>query len=103
MSRSTCSPASDKVGRRTAQEGSGLDGVYLGVDVGTSSTKGVLVDHAGTVIAQTGRQHRVDNPRPGQFEMDGAVWWDEFVSITGELLRSTGATVAAVGVSGMGP
>ncbi len=80
-----------------------MDGVYLGVDVGTSSTKGVLVDHAGTVIAQTSRQHRVDNPRPGQFEMDGAVWWDEFVSITGELLRSTGATVAAVGVSGMGP
>lgn len=77
--------------------------VFLGVDVGTSSTKGVLVDATGAVLAQTTRQHRVDNPRPGQFEMDGAIWWDEFVSITGELLRATGATVAAVGVSGMGP
>lgn len=79
--------------------------LFLGVDVGTSSTKGVLVDAAGTVVAQAVREHRVDNPRPGQFEMDGSIWWTEFVSITRELLATldTGTKVAAIGVSGMGP
>ncbi|MDO5533662.1 MAG: FGGY-family carbohydrate kinase [Propionibacteriaceae bacterium] len=79
--------------------------LFLGVDVGTSSTKGVLVDGVGRVLAQTTREHKVDNPAPGRFEMDGAIWWDEFVSIARELVGTVGAdaTVAAVGVSGMGP
>ena len=60
-------------------------GVFLGVDVGTSSTKGVLVDLAGTVLASTVREHEVSRPHPGWVEMDAGVWWDEFVSISREL------------------
>src|SRR5690606_15840066 len=48
------------------------------------------------------REHEVSRPRPGHAEMDAAVWWDEFASITRELLRP-GVSVEAVGVSGMGP
>lgn len=78
----------------------------IGVDVGTSSTKGVLASIDGTLIASTSREHTVDNPRPGHFEHDARIWWQEFVSIVGELLRAAekaGAEIAAVGVSGMGP
>ena len=75
----------------------------LGVDVGTSSTKGVLVDAAGTVLRSATREHAVDRPHPGWVEMDGRVWWQEFASISRELLAAGDVEVTAVGVSGMGP
>lgn len=76
----------------------------LGVDVGTSSTKGVLVDERGVILASATRSHDVNRPHSGWVEMDGAVWWDEFVAITRELLEAQpDAVIAAVGVSGMGP
>jgi xylulokinase len=76
----------------------------LGVDIGTSSSKGVLVAADGSILATATRAHEVDRPRSGWVEMDGRVWWDEFVAIVGELLASQpDAEVAAVGVSGMGP
>lgn len=77
--------------------------IYLGVDIGTSSSKGVLVYENGEVLASAVREHEVARPAPGHVEMDGAVWWDEFVSIARELTSSTDAPIAAVGVSGMGP
>lgn len=77
--------------------------VFLGVDIGTSSSKGVLVDMAGAVVAQATREHRVDRPTPGHVEMGGAVWWDDFCAITRQLVSSKSHDVAAVGVSGMGP
>jgi xylulokinase len=74
------------------------------VDVGTSSTKGVLVAADGAIIASATRAHDVARPRTGWVEMDAAIWWDEFVSITRELLSAhADADVTAVGVSGMGP
>lgn len=76
--------------------------VVLGVDIGTSSSKGVLVDLSGRVLAEATREHRVDNPRPGWFEMDADLWWGEFVELATELRRPD-AQVRAVGVSGMGP
>lgn len=75
----------------------------LGVDVGTSSTKGVLVDLSGRVLRQATRTHAPARPRPGWVEMDGDLWWAELVSICQELLTGQHPAVAAVGVSGMGP
>lgn len=74
----------------------------IGVDVGTSSSKGVLVDLSGCVVRTAVREHAVQRPRPGWVEMDADVWWDELVSICRELLDGA-PEVAAVGVSGMGP
>jgi xylulokinase len=80
----------------------------LGVDIGTSSSKGVLVDETGRIVAAATREHTVSRPRPSWVEMDGRVWWDEFVSLARELperAREQGVEpeVVAVGVSGMGP
>ncbi len=74
----------------------------LGIDIGTSSSKGVLVDIEGGVIATAVRQHDVSRPHPGHVEMDAAVWWREFVSLSQELVHQD-VSVVAVGVSGMGP
>jgi len=80
----------------------------LGVDIGTSSSKGVLVTMDGEVIATAVVAHEVERPHSGWVEMDGAIWWDEFVGLTRSLLTDVAARdveteIVAVGVSGMGP
>ena len=75
----------------------------VAVDIGTSSSKGVLVDFSGNVLRTATREHSPSRPRPGWVEMDARTWWDEFVSICRELLDGDPARVVAVGVSGMGP
>lgn len=77
--------------------------VVMGVDIGTSSSKGVLVDFDGRVHATAVRSHDVSRPVPGQAEMDAAVWWDEFKEISRELTVTDNVRVVGVGVSGMGP
>jgi len=77
--------------------------LVLGVDIGTSSSKGVVVDLTGRVIAEAVREHEVSRPFSGHVEMDSQIWWAEFISITRELTSSVDDPIAAVGVSGMGP
>lgn len=85
--------------------GGGADRLVLGVDIGTGSSKGVLVDLAGRIVATAVREHRTSSPAPGHVEMDMRTWWREFVEITRECLAAAGAgaEVVSVGVSGMGP
>lgn len=75
----------------------------VGVDIGTSSSKGVLVSDDGTILATAVRTHEVSRPRPGWVEMNADEWWEEFSSIAKELTDGTDADICAVGVSGMGP
>jgi len=76
----------------------------LGIDIGTSSTKAVLTDLGGTVLASATRSHDVSRPAPGHVEMEPATWWDEFCSLSRQVLAERpDAEVGAVGVSGMGP
>jgi xylulokinase len=75
----------------------------LGIDVGTSSTKGVLVNPAGELLARTDRPHQTPMPKPGWFEHDAErVWWAETAAIGRELCER-GDEVAGVCVSGIGP
>jgi xylulokinase len=80
-----------------------MTGVVLGVDIGTSSSKAVLVTLDGAILASAVREHEVSRPQPGWFEMDAGLWWSEFVRLTRELLAGRDVDVTAVGVSGMGP
>jgi xylulokinase len=75
----------------------------IGVDIGTSSSKGVLVGLDGALIRSAVREHTPARPGPGRFEMDAAVWWREFTELARELTAAGDAAVLAVGVSGMGP
>lgn len=78
--------------------------LLLGVDIGTSSSKGVLVRPDGTIVATTQRAHQLSLPRPGWAEHDGeTVWWADFVAIARELAAHEAGRIAAVGVSGIGP
>ncbi|WP_174845370.1 FGGY-family carbohydrate kinase [Cryobacterium sp. Hh11] len=78
----------------------------IGVDIGTSSSKGVLVTLDGTVLHSASRSHDPSRPRDGWVEMDADLWWSEFVAISRELLDAASddnVHIIAVGVSGMGP
>jgi len=77
--------------------------LFIGVDIGTSSSKGVLVNGSGEVLSQAIRSHEVSRPHPGWVEMDARIWWEECVAILAELVAAAPGQVDAVGVSGMGP
>lgn len=77
--------------------------MFLGVDIGTGSSKAVLVDEAGTLLASATRPHTTSSPLPGRFEHDAEqTWWGDFVALTRELHPGP-ADVQAVCVSGIGP
>ncbi|MEU7579845.1 FGGY-family carbohydrate kinase [Streptomyces sp. NPDC041068] len=81
-------------------------GLLLGIDIGTSSSKGVLTRPDGTLVAQARREHTTSTPHPGRFEHDAEeVWWADFRSLARELMDRlpAGEALAAVGVSGIGP
>ena len=77
--------------------------LVLGIDIGTSSSKGVLVDAGdGTVVARAEVEHTTSFPRPGWVEHDAEdVWWADVAALTRNLLVH--GTPDAVGVSGIGP
>ena len=78
----------------------------LGIDIGTSGSKGVLVRPDGTIAARSERTHELSLPRPGWAEHDPeTVWWADFVAISRELTTAAGAEgrIAGVCVSGIGP
>jgi xylulokinase len=82
-----------------------VDQVLLGVDLGTASSKGVLVTPAGETLATASVPHRVEMPRPGWFEVDAeATWWGDVVALCAELVpKANGRRIAGVCVSGIGP
>lgn len=80
--------------------------LLLGIDMGTGSTKGVLVDAAGTVIASETVAHAMNLPRPGWAEVDAeGLWWREVCAIAATLTAQmpSGGVLAAMCVSGVGP
>lgn len=81
--------------------------LLVGIDMGTASSKGVLVTSDGVVLATAVRErpHSMSLPRPTWAEVDAeAVWWADVVSISAELVAAAGgAPLAAVCVSGVGP
>src|SRR5215216_5506538 len=79
--------------------------LLLGVDIGSYSSKGVLVSPGGDVLATATVEHEMSFPRPGWAEHDAdAIWWGEFVEITRRLLSGTytGDDVGGVAVSAIG-
>lgn len=79
--------------------------MFVGIDVGTFETKGVLVDAGGTVLAIARRRHGISTPRPGHVEQDPeSDWWGDVAAVASELMdHPRGREVHAVGLSAIGP
>jgi xylulokinase len=80
--------------------------LLLGIDIGTSSAKGVLCSADGAILATATIEHETNFPRAGwaEHEADG-LWWAEIVAIARQLIsgKYTGRDLGAVAVSAIGP
>ncbi|MBU0641033.1 MAG: xylulokinase [Planctomycetes bacterium] len=77
--------------------------LFLGIDVGTSGTKALLVDRLGRVAATTITDHPSLFPKPGWSEQRPGDWWMSVCKAERGALRKAqvaGSDVAGVGLSG---
>jgi xylulokinase len=78
----------------------------LGIDIGTTATKVILVDTAGQIVAETEKPATLQSPQAGWAEEDADQWWANVCAAIPECLRMAGVEarqIAAVGASGMVP
>jgi xylulokinase len=76
---------------------------FMGLDVGTSGTKALLIDEKGTVRAGATAPHPLSTPEPGWAEQRPEDWWKSTARATKEVLRRSKVKpnlVASVGISG---
>ena len=77
------------------------EGVFLGLDVGTSGVKAILVRPTGDVVATATTPLTLSTPRPGWAEQDPDAWWESSIAAIREVRsRRPNDAVLAVGLSG---
>ena len=75
--------------------------MFIGIDVGTSSSKGVVIDDTGSVVASASASHDFLRPRPGWAEQDPSVWWRASRDVLRDLAAKVGEQkIRAIGLSG---
>jgi len=77
--------------------------VYLGIDIGTSGVKAVLVNEAGAVVATAARELALSHPAPLWSEQDPDAWVDATIGAIDDLAARHSREVAQVrgiGLSG---
>jgi len=77
--------------------------MLLGLDVGTSSTKAIVLDERGRIVAGGSAEHPSHHPHPGWSEQDPRDWWRSSCAAVGHALASgriPAESIASVGVSG---
>lgn len=77
--------------------------MYLGIDLGTSAVKALLVDDTGKSVGQASGALEVDRQKPLWSEQDPKAWWAATEAAIGELRREHArelGTVRGIGISG---
>ncbi|MBR1586644.1 MAG: xylulokinase [Clostridia bacterium] len=75
--------------------------LYIGVDLGTSAVKLLLVDGEGTIRNSLSKEYPLSFPHPGWSEQEPADWWTACTEGIRELLRGEDASlVAGIGCGG---
>src|SRR5437762_2015066 len=77
--------------------------MYLGLDIGTSSVKAVLIDEAQRVIASETAPLEVSRPHSGWSEQDPESWWTACSAVLDKLTAAHDREMSAVqgiGLSG---
>jgi len=80
--------------------------LLLGIDVGTSSVKGLICNLNGDIVTRALREHALSAPNPGWSEESPADWWANVVDVIRDCLNHhlvTADRIAAVGTTGMVP
>ena len=83
-----------------------MDTYLLGIDIGTTATKAVLLHPERGIVAEAETSSTLSSPRAGWAEAYPAEWWENVGTTTRRCLADAGASnesVAGIGVSGMVP
>ena len=75
----------------------------IGVDIGTSSTKTLLVAADGKIVAETTATYPLYSPKPGWNEQAPSDWWQATIKTVRAAMRQSGVKptdVAGIGLSG---
>ena len=63
---------------------------FLGIDIGTFESRGILIDESFRVAADASVPHGMDNPQPGWFEQDAeTVWWGDLCKLCRALIKQS--------------
>ena len=63
---------------------------YLGIDIGTYESRGMLIDENMIPVADCSVTHGMDHPQEGWFEHDAdKVWWGDFCKLCRLLLEKS--------------
>ncbi len=76
---------------------------FIGIDVGTSGTKSLLVDSEGKILAQATAIYPLLTPQPGWTEQDPEQWWRAAVQGVRTIVSEAGIpadAVRGIGLSG---
>ncbi|MDZ4852821.1 MAG: xylulokinase [Pirellulaceae bacterium] len=76
---------------------------YIGIDIGTSGTKSILIDKKGTILAESAAEYRVHMPKPMWSEQDPDDWWQATVKTVQGVMKKSKvkpSDVKAIGLSG---
>ncbi len=76
---------------------------YLGIDIGTSGTKVLLIDELGTPVASSSSEYALYTPRPLWAEQNPEDWWTATVAATRVVLAQTEVApseIEGIGLSG---
>ena len=75
--------------------------LYIGIDLGTSAAKLLLVDEKGRIQNTTTKEYPLRFPQPGWSEQDPSDWWIAVLAGVPELLKGfDAAQLAGIGVGG---
>jgi xylulokinase len=80
---------------------------FLGIDIGTFESKGVITDGEGRIVASAKRPHRMIVPQAGWAEHRALEdWWSDFTAISKQLIADSAlapGAIKAIGCSAIGP
>lgn len=76
---------------------------FLGIDTSTTSSKALLIDERGEVIAVASNPHTLQTPRPLWSEQDPREWWEAVAASIRSVLEKAGIggeRIGSVGLTG---
>ena len=83
-----------------------MERTVLGIDIGTTSVKAVLVSSAGRIVDEVSAQHDLISLKTGWAEENAHDWWQNTVTTLSRLKERNSELferVECIGVTGMVP
>jgi xylulokinase len=74
---------------------------FLGIDTSTTSSKALVIDEKGAVIAVASSPHTVQTPKPLWSEQDPGEWWGAVAASIRSVLAQAGLRGEQIGAAGL--